>query len=157
VQRYHQRQICHPHDGIISLVSLITSVLILTVFKILFLFSHILFWKTYYSRLIAYIAIHNFFCSKSQNLPRQGVFTAKILFKTHIAPYYLISDVYDGKFKYYITPRVFAVEIRKYHQKNPLEKFYEIQQCKIAINYKLGILEQCKLTIPYYIQYTRRM
>jgi hypothetical protein len=76
---------------------------------------------------------------------------------THMAPYYLISDVYDGKFKYYRTLRVFAVEIRKYHQKNPLEKFYEIEQCKIAINYKLGILEQCKLTIPYYIQYTRRM
>jgi hypothetical protein len=51
--------------------------------------------------------------------------------KTHIAPYYLISDVYDGKFNYYRTPRVFAVEIRKYHHKNPLEKFYEIQQCKI--------------------------
>ena len=74
-----------------------------------------------------------------------------------MAPYYLISDVYDGKFKYYRTLRVFAVEIRKYHQKNPLEKFYEIEQCKIAINYKLGILEQCKLTIPYYILYTRRM
>ena len=69
-----------------------------------------------------------------------------------MAPYYLISDVYD-RFKYYRTPRVFAVEIRKYHRKNPLEKFYEIEQCKIAINYKLGILEQCKLTIPYYIQY----
>ena len=62
-----------------------------------------------------------------------------------------------GSLNSYRTPRVFAVEIRKYHQKNPLEKFYEIQQCKIAINYKLGILEQCKLTIPYYIQYTRRM
>ena len=70
-----------------------------------------------------------------------------------MAPYYLISDVYDRKpFKYYRTPRVFAVEIRKYHKKNPLEKFYEIEQCKIAINYKLGILEQCKLIIPYYIQ-----
>jgi hypothetical protein len=23
---------------------------------------------------------------------------------THIAPYYLISDIYDGKFKYYRTP-----------------------------------------------------
>ena len=65
-----------------------------------------------------------------------------------MAPYYLISDVYDRKFKYYRTPRVFAVEIRKCHQKNPLETFYEIEQCKIAINYKLGILEQCKLTIP---------
>ena len=32
---------------------------------------------------------------------------------THIHPYYLISEVYDGKFKYYRTPRVFAVEIRK--------------------------------------------
>jgi hypothetical protein len=74
-----------------------------------------------------------------------------------MAPYYLISDVYDGKFKYYSTPQVFVVEIRKYHQKNPLEKFYEIERCKIATNYKLGILEQCKLTIPYYIQYTRRM
>ena len=69
-----------------------------------------------------------------------------------MAPYYLISDVYHRKFKYYRTPQVFAVEIRKYHQKNPLEKFYEIEQCKIAINNKLGILEQCKLTIPYYIQ-----
>jgi hypothetical protein len=76
---------------------------------------------------------------------------------THIDPYYLISEVYDGKFKYYRTPRVFAVEIRKYHPKNLLEKFYEIEQCKIAINYKLAILKQCKLTIPYYIQYTRRM
>jgi hypothetical protein len=45
-----------------------------------------------------------------------------------MAPYYLISDVYDGKFKYYRTPRVFAVEIRKYHQNNPLKKFYEIEQ-----------------------------
>ena len=72
-----------------------------------------------------------------------------------MAPYYLISDVYDRKFKYYRTPRVFAVEIRKYHQKNTLETFYEIEQCKIAVNsnvnYKLGILEQCKLTIPYTI------
>jgi hypothetical protein len=72
-------------------------------------------------------------------------------------PYYLISELYDGKFKYYRTPRVFAVEIRKYHHKNRLEKFYEIEQCKIAINNKLAILEQRKLTIPYYIQYTRRM
>ena len=77
--------------------------------------------------------------------------------KTHIHPHYLISEEYDGKFKYYRTPRVFAVEIRKYHHKNRLEKFYEIQQCKIAINNKLAILEQRKLTIPYYIQYTRRM
>jgi hypothetical protein len=69
----------------------------------------------------------------------------------------LISGEYDGKFKYYRTPRVFAVEIRKYHHKNRLEKFYEIEQCKIAINNKLAILEQRKLTIPYYIQYTRRM
>jgi hypothetical protein len=76
---------------------------------------------------------------------------------THIDLYYLISEVYDGKFKYYRTLRVLAVEIRKYHQKNTLEKFYEIEQCKLAINYKLGILEHCKLTIPYYIQYTRRM
>jgi hypothetical protein len=30
---------------------------------------------------------------------------------THIDTYYLISEVYDGKFKYYRTPRVFAVEI----------------------------------------------
>jgi hypothetical protein len=59
-----------------------------------------------------------------------------------MAPYYLISDVYDRKFKYY-------------HQKNPLEKFYEIEQCKIAVNYKLGILEQCKLTIPYYVGYNK--
>jgi hypothetical protein len=73
-----------------------------------------------------------------------------------MAPYYLISDVYDRKFKYYRTPRVFAVEIRKYHQKNPLEKFYEIEQCEIAINYKLGILEQCKQTIAYYIQQDAR-
>ena len=72
-----------------------------------------------------------------------------------MAPYYLISDVYDRKFKYYRTPRVFAVEIRKYHKKNPLETFYEIEQCKIAVNYKLGILEQCKLTIPYYILYNK--
>jgi hypothetical protein len=48
------------------------------------------------------------------------------------------------------TPRVFAVEIRKYHQQNPLERCYVIEQCKIAINYKLAILEQCKLTIPYF-------
>ena len=61
---------------------------------------------------------------------------------THIDPYYLISEVYDGKFKYYRTPRIFAVEIRKYHHKNRLEKFYEIEQCKIAINNKLAILEQ---------------
>ena len=68
---------------------------------------------------------------------------------THIHPYYLISGEYDGKFKYYRTPRVFAVEIRKYHHKNRLEKFYEIEQCKIAINNKLAILEQRKLTTPY--------
>ena len=74
-----------------------------------------------------------------------------------MAPYYLISDVYDRKFKYYRTPRVFAVEIRKYHQKNPLETFYEIEQCKIAVNYKLGILEQCKLTIPYYRVYKKKL
>jgi hypothetical protein len=53
----------------------------------------------------------------------------------------LISGEYDGKFKYYRTPREFAVEIRKYHHKNRLEKFYEIEQCKIAINNKLAILE----------------
>ena len=35
---------------------------------------------------------------------------------THIDPCYLFSEVYDGKFKYYRTLRVFAVEIRKYHQ-----------------------------------------
>ena len=51
---------------------------------------------------------------------------------------------------YYRTPRVFAVEIRKYHKKIPLERYYVIEQCKIAINYKLAILEQCKLTIPIY-------
>ena len=76
---------------------------------------------------------------------------------TLIDPYYLISEVYDGKIKYYRTPPVFAVEIRKYHQNNPLQKLYEIKQCKIAIIYKLAILEQCKLTIPYYKKYTRRM
>ena len=83
--------------------------------------------------------------------------TVALCLKTHIHPYYLISGEYDGKFKYYRAPRVFAVEIRKYHHKNRLEKFYEIEQCKIAINNKLAILEQRKLTIPYYIQYTRRM
>ena len=83
---------------------------------------------------------------------RCDIFLLKVL--THIHPYYLISGGYDGKFKYYRALRVFAVEIRKYHHKNRLEKFYEIEQCKIAINNKLAILEQRKLTIPYYIQYT---
>ena len=36
---------------------------------------------------------------------------------------------------------LFAVEIRKYHKKNPLETFYEIEQCKIAVNYKLLLLK----------------
>ena len=70
-----------------------------------------------------------------------------------MAPYYLISDVYDRNFKYYRTPRVFAVEIRKYHQKNPLEKFYEIEQCKIAINYKLAYLNNVNL--PYHTIYNK--
>jgi hypothetical protein len=51
---------------------------------------------------------------------------------------------------YQRTPRVFAVEIRKYHQKIPLERYYVIEQFKIALNYKLAILEQCELTIPIY-------
>jgi hypothetical protein len=94
----------------------------------------------------------------SDNMPTKKLNSVYDLYQlsqlTHIDTYYLISEVYDGKFKYYRTPRVFAVEIRKYHQKNPLEKFYEIKQCKIAINYKPGILEQCKLTIPYHTTYT---
>jgi hypothetical protein len=89
---------------------------------------------------------------------RVPIFLFATSISLHIHPYYLISGEYDGKFKYlYRTPRVFAVEIRKYHHKNRLENFYEIEQCKIAINNKLAILEQRKLTIPYYIQYTRRM
>jgi galactokinase/mevalonate kinase-like predicted kinase len=54
------------------------------------------------------------------------------------------------------TPRVFAVEIRKYHQTIPLERYYVTEQCKIVINYKQAKLEQCKQTIPIYnIQCTR--
>jgi hypothetical protein len=60
-----------------------------------------------------------------------------------------IFDVKKGKIKYYRTPQVFAVEIRKYHQKIPLERYYILKQCKIAIKYKLVILEQSKLVIPY--------
>ena len=68
---------------------------------------------------------------------------------THIDPRYLISVIYNRKIKYYRTLWVFTVEIRKYHQKNPLERYYVIEQCKIAINYELAILKQCKLTMPY--------
>jgi hypothetical protein len=72
--------------------------------------------------------------SKERSSPRHWRTEDILGHLTHIDRYYLISEVYDGKFKYYRTPRVFAVEIRKYHHKNRLEKFYEIEQCKIAIN-----------------------
>ena len=49
----------------------------------------------------------------------------------------------------YRFPKLFAVEIRKYHQKIPLERYYILERCKIAIRYKLAILEQCKLAILY--------
>jgi hypothetical protein len=38
-----------------------------------------------------------------------------------------IFDVKKGKIKYYRTPQVFAVEIRKYHQKIPLERYLYTQ------------------------------
>jgi hypothetical protein len=48
-------------------------------------------------------------------------------------PPILISDVYDGKIKYERPWRVFAVEIRKYHQKIPLDRNYIFQNIRIIL------------------------
>ena len=49
-------------------------------------------------------------------------FSSRLL--TQFDPQILISDVYDGKIKYERTSRVFVVEIRKYHQKILLHRYY---------------------------------
>jgi hypothetical protein len=54
---------------------------------------------------------------------------------TQFDPPILISDVYDRKIKYERTPQVFAVEIRKYHHKISLNRYYIFWNIRIILLY----------------------